>query len=169
MEDGGSRGESGTELPFRVKLPSLGIAFLAAPLAGTLAASAASMALAVILVVLSAAWPDRPWRQDLHYQGLWDTGWSIIGVGLMTAHAVARGGAGVRGADRGHAVWRRRTPRQQRLRVRASSRTGQRYGPSLLSFGGYHCNACHRVDLLAMWARGSRLGPKKVESGVTTA
>jgi len=85
MEDGGSRGESGTALPFRVKLPSLRIAFLAAPLAGTLAASAASMALAVMLVVLSAVWPDTPWRQDLHYQGLWDTGWSIIGVGLMTA------------------------------------------------------------------------------------
>ena len=81
----GSRGKGGTELPFRVKLPSFGIAFLAAPVAGTLAASAVSMALAVMLLVLSAVWPDTPWPQDLHYQGLWDTGWSIIGVGLMTA------------------------------------------------------------------------------------
>jgi hypothetical protein len=85
MEDMGSRGEAGTELPFRVKLPNFGIAFLAAPLAGTLAGSAASMALAVVLVVLNVIWPDTPWRRDLHYQGLWDTAWSIIGVGLMTA------------------------------------------------------------------------------------
>jgi hypothetical protein len=87
MEDSVSRGDSSTELPFSVRLPSFVIAFLAAPLAGALAASAAAMAVALILVVLSAVWPDAPWRQDLHDRGLWDTGWSIIGVGLMTAFA----------------------------------------------------------------------------------
>jgi hypothetical protein len=73
--------------PFGGLLPSFVVAFIAAPLAGTLAASAVSMPLAAILVALSAIWPDTPWRQDLHYQGLWDTTGSIVGVGLMTAFA----------------------------------------------------------------------------------
>jgi len=85
MDETGKPGDVGTEIIFRTTLPSFGIAFVASPLAGTVAGTVASMVLAPILLLLNVVWPDTPWRRDLHYQGLWDTAWSIIGVGLMIA------------------------------------------------------------------------------------
>ena len=87
MNQTGRGGGTDIELPFAGLRPNFVLAFIAAPLAGTLAASAASMALSTILVALDAVWPSTPWRQDLHHQNLWDTMWSIVGTGFMTGYA----------------------------------------------------------------------------------